>query len=92
MKLKIKVLQISLLAFLTMTFSFLACNKEKSGEGTPDQEEAASVASSESDGEAEDSSEEYRSQVRPAIRHPSVGRSDEHLLQRRVARRESVAD
>ena len=54
MKLKIKVLQISLLAFLTMTFSFLACNKEKSGEGTPDQEEAASVASSESDGEAED--------------------------------------
>jgi hypothetical protein len=53
MKLKIKVLQISLFALLTLAFSFLACNKEKSGEGTPDQEEAASVASSESDGEAE---------------------------------------
>jgi hypothetical protein len=53
MKFKIKVLQTSLFALLTLAFSFLACNKEKSGEGTPDQEEAASIASSESDGEAE---------------------------------------
>jgi hypothetical protein len=53
MKLKFKVLQTSLLAILTLTFTFIACNKENSGEGTPEQEEAASVASSESDGEAE---------------------------------------
>ena len=53
MKLKFKVLQISVLAILTLTFTFIACNKENSGEGTPEQEEAASVASSESDGEAE---------------------------------------
>ena len=53
MKLKLNVVQISLIAILSMTFTFLSCNKENSGEGTPEQEEAASVASSESDGEAE---------------------------------------
>ena len=53
MKLRLKVLQILMFSLLTLTFSFLACNKEKSGEGSPEQEEAASVASSESDGEAE---------------------------------------
>jgi hypothetical protein len=53
MKLKLNVLQISMMAFLFLAIAFLACNKERSGEGTPEEEEAASVASTESDGEAQ---------------------------------------
>jgi hypothetical protein len=53
MKKNLTVLKLSIISFLLLSVTFLACNKEKSGEGSPDQELAASIASSESDGEAE---------------------------------------
>ncbi len=53
MKLRFNIIQLSLIAFTFLAISFLACNKEGSSEGTPAQEEAATVASSESDAEAD---------------------------------------
>jgi hypothetical protein len=53
MKLKFNIIQLSLIAITFLAISFLACNKEGSSEGTPAQEEAATVASSESDAEAD---------------------------------------
>jgi hypothetical protein len=53
MKLKFNSIQLSLIAFIFLTVSFLACNKEGSSEGTPAEEEAATVASTESDADAD---------------------------------------
>jgi len=53
MKLKFNSIQLSIFAFIFLTVSFLACNKEGSSEGTPAEEEAATVASTESDADAE---------------------------------------
>jgi len=53
MKLKFNSIQLTLFAFIFMTVSFLACNKEDSNEGTPAEEEAATVASTEADADAD---------------------------------------
>ena len=53
MKLKFNLFQLSAIAFTFLVISFLSCNKEDSNEGTPAQEEAATMASTESDAEAD---------------------------------------
>jgi hypothetical protein len=53
MKLKFNLIQLSSIVFIFLSVTFLACNREKSGEGTPSEEEAAAIASTESDTEAE---------------------------------------
>ena len=50
MKLRFSLIQLTIAAFL---FSIISCSKENSQAGTPQQEEQASLTSSESDGEAE---------------------------------------
>ena len=53
MKLKFNSIQLALFAFIFMAVSFLACNKEDSNEGSPAEEEAATVASTESESDAD---------------------------------------